>query len=218
MTVSEAGRPDTSDMIAVHQVFRSSFAAAPALIASSRGDEARRALIANYYDNVLAFLEVHHGGEELLVFSLLADRVPVAQDLLARMTDQHHDAMARLQATKGVTATWAASGDDAAVAAAESLAALGADLAIHLDEEEAEILPLAAAHLSAEEWGALPGHGMAAFSGDKVWLILGLIRENFTDSQRRAMLEHMPPPARAMWENMGEAAFGQLVGQVRQTG
>ena len=34
----------------------------------------------------------------------------------------------------------------------------------------------------------LPGHGMAAFDGDKIWLILGLIRERMNDEQRAAML------------------------------
>ena len=61
------------------------------------------------------------------------------------------------------------------------------------------MLPLAAEHLSVEEWGALPGHGMADFDGDKIWLILGLIRERMTDDQRAAMMAHMPPPALEMW-------------------
>ena len=46
------------------------------------------------------------------------------------------------------------------------------------------MLPLAAENLSMEEWGALPGHGMANFHGDKIWLILGLIRERMNDEQR----------------------------------
>ncbi len=40
------------------------------------GDEARRARIADYYDNVLWFLEAHHNGEEELVFPLLRERSP----------------------------------------------------------------------------------------------------------------------------------------------
>jgi len=31
------------------------------------------------------------------------------------------------------------------------------------------------------------------------------------------MLAHMPPPARQMWESMGEASFNELIAQVRQT-
>jgi len=217
--MSSAGipRPDTSDMVAVHQVFRTSLAAAPALVASTRGNEARQALIADYYGNVLAFLAVHHDGEELLVFSLLTERAPQSQELLTRMVAQHKQAVAAWEEAKAALARWSAQGDGAAVAAADALVSLGVVLQVHLDEEEVEVLPLASEHLSLEEWGALPGHGMANFGGDKVWLILGLIRENFTDAQRQNMLEHMPPPARAMWENMGEAAFAEMISAVRQT-
>ena len=58
---------------------------------------------------------------------------------------------------------------------------------------------------------------MAHFQGDKIWLIMGLIRENFTQAQSDMMLEHMPPPARQMWETMGETSFNDLIAQVRQT-
>jgi hypothetical protein len=64
----------------------------------------------------------------------------------------------------------------------------------------------------------LPGHAMGHFGGDKIWLIIGLIRENFSEAQRQMMLEKMPPPARQMWESMGQADFTDLIAQVRQTG
>ena len=92
--------------------------------------------------------------------------------------------------------------------------ALGAHLELHLTNEETNALPLAAEYLSPEEWGALPGHGMAAFDGDKIWLILGLIRERMNDEQRTAMLEHMPPPAVEMWTSFGEQAFKDLSTEV----
>ena len=88
----------------------------------------------------------------------------------------------------------------------------------HLDEEEADIVPLAAAHMNAAEWGELPGHAMAHFQGDKIWLIIGLIQENFTQEQSDMMLAHMPPPAREMWETVGERSFNELIALVRQTG
>jgi len=217
MTDLELPRPDTGDMVAVHQVFRSSLASAPALVGSARGEDARRALIADYFANILAFLEVHHEGEEQLVFPLLTERAPQCQALLARMATQHTDVVGTLDETKDVLTRWSKEGDDAADDTARSLQALGAALSTHLDEEEAEILPLAQEYLSLEEWGALPGHGMANFTGDKVWLILGLIRENFTPQQSAAMLEHMPLPALAMWQTMGESAFEAMIADVRQT-
>ena len=113
--------------------------------------------------------------------------------------------------------SWQARGDSEGPTLVRSLSALDAVLSPHFDQEEAEILPLAGDHLTLEEWGMLPAHGMANFKGDKVWLILGLIRENFTPEQHDAMLDGMPLLAREMWENMGEVSFNDLIMQVRQT-
>jgi Hemerythrin HHE cation binding domain len=202
-----APHPDTTDMLAVHGVFRDTLGAAPTLVGGiAPGDAERVDLIANYYENILSFLEVHHDGEERLVFPLLRER-DTAAALMDEMTEQHHEAVALLGETRAALAAWP--GGDAAgqKAAEERLCALGSHLGEHLDEEEAKVLPLAAQYLSMEEWGALPGHGMANFHGDKIWLILGLIRERMTDDQRAAMMAHMPPPALEMWTGFGEQAF-----------
>src|SRR5580658_718702 len=110
---SGAPRPDTTDMIAVHQVFRSSLASAPAYLASTRGDDARRALIADYYANLLAFLEVHHEGEEILVFPLLAERAPESSDIVATMASQHAEVHSRLDQAKSSLSGWSQGGDAA---------------------------------------------------------------------------------------------------------
>ena len=203
-----APRPDTSDMYAVHGVFRDTLGAAPTLVGGiAPGDEERVELIANYYENILSFLEAHHDGEEHLVFPLLRERCAGNEELINHMDDQHHEALALLGEAKVSLASWPG-GDAAAQAAAqERLNELCSHLLEHLDEEETKVLPLAAEHLSMEEWGALPGHGMANFHGDKIWLILGLIRERMTDEQRAAMMAHMPPPALEMWTGFGEQAF-----------
>ncbi len=201
-------RPDTDDMYAVHGVFRDSLSAAPTLVGGvAPGDAERAALIANYYENVLSFLEAHHDSEEQLVFPLLRERCTGSAALIDDMAEQHEEALALLAEARSSLAAWPAGDAAAQKAAAARLDALCAHLEEHLEEEEQNVLPLAAANLSVEEWGALPGHGMANFGGDKIWLILGLIRERMTDEQRAAMLEHLPPPALEMWTGFGEQAF-----------
>jgi hypothetical protein len=76
------------------------------------------------------------------------------------------------------------------------------------------MLPLCEEHVSVEESGALPGHVLRNYSGDKVWLILGLIRERMSQAQRDAMLLKMPPPVVEMWTGFGENAFQELMAQV----
>jgi hypothetical protein len=203
-------------MPAVHRAFRTSLASAPRFVASAAGDDERRALIANYYANVIDFLDVHHEGEEELVFPLLAERAPGSKGIVDVAFDDHHAVVGQMQTVKERVAAWQDKGDTAAQDLIDALRELDEILVPHLDREEAEILPLAGEHLSIEEWGALPGHAMGNFKGDKVWLIIGLVRENFTQAQRDMMLEHMPPPARQMWESVGEASFNQLIAEVRQ--
>ncbi len=206
--MAEQPRPDVSTMYAVHDVFRDTLGAVPRLVGGiAPGNEERAALIANYYDNILSFLEAHHDGEEELVFPLLRERCPGEGELVDRMAEQHHEAIRLLEEARAALSAWQ-SGDAASQKAAEdALVALHAQLATHLNDEEAQVLPLAEANLSPEEWDALPGHGFANFHGDKIWLILGLIRQRMNAGQRAAMLEDMPPPAVEMWTGFGENAF-----------
>jgi Hemerythrin HHE cation binding domain len=203
-----APRPDTRDMYAVHGVFRDTLGAGPTLVGGiAPGDAERVALIANYYENVLSFLEAHHDGEEKLVFPLLRERCDGAGALMDKMAEEHHEALELLEQTKVALAAWPGGDAAAQQVVQERIDELCSHLNEHLVEEELKVLPLAGDYLSMEEWGALPGHGMAAFDGDKIWLILGLIRERMTDEQRAAMMAHMPPPALEMWTGFGEQAF-----------
>lgn len=210
-------RPDTTDMMAVHRVFRQALATAPALIGGApRGDTARAGVVASYYDNVLRFLKVHHEAEDELVWPKLRQRCPADAVLVDRMVGHHEDVHGALDRAAALVPGWAVSADAAAAGElTAALAELGDRLIPHLDEEEERVVPLCAEHLTMEEWGQMPGHALAHYDGDKVWLILGLIRENMTQTQRDAMLEHMPPPPREMWLTMGNAAFDAFIAEVR---
>jgi hemerythrin-like domain-containing protein len=215
MASATTPRPDVSELIAVHGVFRDTLGEAPELVDGvAPGDSERLALVANYYDNILSFLEAHHDGEEEIVFPALRERCPDQQALLDRLDAEHKEAIALMEKAQGSLAAWAGGDTAAGDALAKDLEALRMQLEPHLDREENEALPLCAENLSVEEWGALTAHGMAAYHGDKIWLILGLIRERMTDAQRAAMLEHMPPPAIEMWTGFGEQAFNDLSNQV----
>ena len=212
-------RPDVTDMYAVHGVFRDTLGAAPRLIGDiAPGDAARVDQIANYYDNILYFLEAHHDGEEAIVFPRLRERCPDDAALLDSLEGEHKQALILLEDARRSLAGWPGADGETARRRRRrwrtSLEALRAQLVAHLDEEEARALPLCAENILAEEWGQLPGHALAGYQGDKVWLILGLIRQRMTQEQRDAMLEHMPPPPRDMWINFGENAFNELSAQV----
>lgn len=209
--------PDTTDLIAVHQVFREALANAGQLIeGTNTGDPERTAVIGSYYDNILRFLKVHHDAEDDLVWPKLMERCSARAALVKELISDHEQIHLSLERAETELALWTQSTDPAAASdLTAALAGLGEGLIPHLDTEDKEIIPLCSEYLSAEEWGEMPGHALAAYDGDKVWLILGLIRENMTQEQRDAMMAHMPPPARDMWINMGNAAFDEFIAQVR---
>ena len=218
MSAAALTRPDTSDMVAVHRVFRESLGVAPQLIGSVPGEDAERvAAVAGYYGDILAFLHVHHEGEDELLWPKLVERCPDEAEVVRRIAGQHDGVLTALQTAEAHLATWRSEPtiDNAATLAA-ALITLAVGLGAHLDEEERVILPLAADHLSAEEWGQLPAHGMRNFRGERIWLVMGLIREQMTDAQRAAMDAHMPPPVREFWVNSGEPMFVAFINDIRR--
>lgn len=218
MSAAALTRPDTTDMVAVHRVFRESLGVAPQLIGSVPGDDSERvAAVAGYYADILAFLHVHHEGEDELLWPKLVERCPDDADVIRRIAGQHEGVLTAMQAAEAHLETWKAepTTDNGATLAA-ALITLAVGLGAHLDEEERVILPLAADHLTQEEWGALPAHGLQNFRGERIWLVLGLIREQMTDEQRAAMDAHMPPPVREFWLNVGEPQFVRFITEIRR--
>jgi hemerythrin-like domain-containing protein len=215
MSDHSSSRPDVTEMKAVHRVFRDTLGAVPDLVGGvGSGDVERLGLISNFYENVLSFLHAHHQTEEELVFPLLRDRCPDDLALVERAAEQHEAVLASAAEAERAVAAWAKEGPSSQAAASGRLSTLGDLLGEHLDEEEQNLLPLCAANLTAEEWGAQPPRGISLFAGDKIWLILGLIRQRMTDTQRQDMLTHMPPPAVEMWTGFGEQAFNELMADV----
>ena len=202
-------RPDTNDMLAVHQVFRDALSAAPSLVGTvAPGDTARSAAVGTYYANVLAFLHSHHTGEDELVWPLLTARAGEHAAEVERVAGQHRDVDAAIARAEVLVGSWTTTPDAALTTAlTTALTDLHGLLVAHLDEEEQIVLPLAAEHLTIEEWGALPAHGMKSFTGDKLWLILGLLRDRMTQEQRDLMLAHMPPPLVEFWHQVGEPTY-----------
>ncbi len=217
MTDAGPPPPDTSEMIAVHKVFRQALDGASGLVGGvAEGDTDRARLIAGYYDEMLTLLTLHHDGEDLLVWPKLLERAPAQAELIRTAESQHQGIHEALERARAALRAWETAPD--AQQRASLVSALGGlepGLVAHLDNEEQTVLPLIGEHLTIEEWGELPAHAMRNYSGERIWLILGLVRENMNDAQRDMMLAHMPPPAVEMWTTNGETAFNSYMGEVR---
>jgi hypothetical protein len=214
-TQHEPSRPDVSELKAVHGVFRDTLDAAGSLLGGvASSDEQRRSLIANFYQNILAFLHAHHDSEEDVVFPLLRERCPDQISIVDHLAEQHVEVVELAGVAEDTLKEWGAGDPSSQARCVDNLAKLGSSLATHLDEEESKALQLCAEHLTIAEWATLPGHAMAGFEGDKIWLILGLIRQRMTQAQRDEMIVNMPPPAVEMWNGFGEQAFNKLIAEV----
>jgi hypothetical protein len=195
-------------MTAVHRVFRNAFAAAPRFIGSvADGDSERAQLVGGFFGDVIEFLRVHHESEDELLFPRLLQRA-ADPETVARIGAQHHDIETALgAAAERVTAFRNSGSAQAGAELVTAIAALDAAATPHLDEEERTVLPAVEQVITAEEWGELPGHALGAFRGEDMFLIIGLVREQFSDAQNAAMLEAMPPPAAEAWRTVGLDAY-----------
>lgn len=216
MTQTALYHTDTSDLHIPHGMFRGVFGPAAGIVESvAPGDAERVAAVSTYLDNALRFLDAHHEGEDAVVWPRLSERCPDQHALIAAMEGDHAAVHALRGEAGDALQAWSQSPDAAHTERlSRAVAALNEKLNAHFADEEREVIPLASAYMSPEEWGQLPGHAMQHFSGDKLWLVLGLIINQMTDEQRAAILPHMPPPVLAMWE-ANRSAYDELLARVR---
>jgi hypothetical protein len=208
---------DTSDMIAVHTVFRSAFDVAPELVGKVQPDDEDRAtLVSSFYRNVLAFLRVHQEGEDRLLWSKLLERCPRKTRLIRHAAAQHRRVDKAAGAAEAKLADWAAvPSPDRGNQLGDALTALGEELINHLNDEETNLLPLASRYISPAEWAELPAHEVDHFEGDKLWLLLGLTMENLAPARRDDVLAHLPLRTRNFWLNSGRPRFTSFIAEVR---
>jgi hemerythrin-like domain-containing protein len=209
---------DTRDMKGLHNVFREALDAATQLVGTAADGDTRRAeYVGTYYDNVLRLLHGHHEGEDELLTPKLAERCTAAEAAeVRRIAGQHDGVLGDLAAAEAAVASWRAQPEtDQRNAAVAALRQLQDSLAAHLAEEERVVLPIAARHINVAEWGELPAHGMRTFTGDKLWLIIGLVQEQMPAPAIVNMEAHMPPPVLEFWQSTGKRMFSDYIAVLR---
>ncbi len=202
---------DTTEMASVHRVFRNALNQVPQLVGPAAGDAERAETVGSYYANVLRLLHVHHESEDELLTPLLLERGTADEAAeISRIAAQHAEVRADIESAEARIGEFRADPTvDNAATLAGALATLNASLVAHLDEEESVAMPIAARYINVAEWGQLPAHGLQHFDGDKLWLILGLLRREMTDPQRANMDAHMPAPVAQFWTETGEGLYTQ---------
>jgi hypothetical protein len=75
-------------------------------------------------EGVWATLEIHHTGEDELLYPLLGERAPEHQALFARMEEQHHAVVESIQSAQAIAQAFGKTGAVAEATDAESQAVL----------------------------------------------------------------------------------------------
>ena len=216
-TAPELPLADATAMNRFHRILREALDAAPVLVGSVAADDNDRAdLVGSYYANVLNLLHAHHEAEDLTIFPLLVGRLPEHVDVITRVNAEHDAVLGALEPAEQIVAAWREQPSGAARdAAVEALASLRTILVAHLDHEEAEVVPLIALCINVAEWGEMSAVAFQRFSGDKPWLVIGLVQEQMLAAENATMEANMPPPVHDFWVGSGRAMFQDFVAELR---
>lgn len=202
-------RPQTEEMVIVHNVFRTHLAALPALIHDvADGDRERAVVLTDWLGELITGLHHHHVGEDELMWPLLVSRAPADTALVLKMEEQHGriaDLVSVVHSQSGVFASNGARPAGAALAA--SIAELNEVLAEHLGEEEAQILPIVEQVMTPAEWKMLADRGNASIPKERRLVFLGFMLHSANTDQRRMLMAQLPFPARVLWRLIGQRSF-----------
>jgi hypothetical protein len=209
---------DTRDMLAVHQVFRTEFAALPGLIADvPTGDLERAAVVGAHARLLLTMLQSHHHSEDLNLWPVIRARVPEHQGLVGTLEGQHAEVHALVETALTATDAWMAMADaDAGARAGRAIAEMSVALNEHLGQEEADLLPIAQQVMTGAEYFEVGAHSRAGLSQQDLTIALGLIEDVATPDQWDVIYGDLPPEGRAGWEQFGRPMYrgyrSQLLG------
>jgi hemerythrin-like domain-containing protein len=201
----------THDMVLVHRVFRREFTALPRMVRGvAEGDTAQGLLVAAHAQEMTELLQIHHAGEDDILWPLLHARAPLDVQLLERMHAQHVAISDRLAPVTEELQLWTQNPNSSRrTALAASLDLIPAPLIEHLDDEEAHVLPLAQRSLTATEWRRLAHHTIDALPKPRRLVFLGHILEDANATERTDFVRHVPVPARVAYRVIGRHNYAK---------
>lgn len=200
---------DTREMLAIHDTLRKEFASLPLRVKGTPVGETERAgIVGGHVILMLDILQVHHEGEDAVLWPLLEERAPDDIDEVERLKGQHVAMEETMVRARAQASAWMADPSiDNRSGLHTTLIALERELLDHLSHEETEILPVVAVTLTAEEFASLGAHSRAGLTQEQLTLALGMIVDDTSAELSGLILDAMPPEARAGFEQFGLPAY-----------
>jgi hemerythrin-like domain-containing protein len=187
-------------MAIIHRMFGQAYDESARLVrAAPAPPPGRVTFLADHIDFVVAALQIHHHGEDELLYPILIERVPDQAAMTEEVERQHEVIKAAQDNALAACAAWrqrptAETGE----ALAAALDNLNAEAQPHLDDEEQKVVPLAAVTLTQQEWDAMGKHAVAAIPRDKRGIAFGMILDPLDDADRAEMMRSLPAPVRML--------------------
>jgi len=208
---AKTARPDTAEMVFVHNSFRQQFRALPGLVrAVPDGDVRRAAVVVDFLAELTTALHHHHEAEDELMWPLLLELAPMDSALILTMEEQHERIAELYRRAEDDAAGFVRTADPGSGAElADTLTELIAALEEHLHDEEVHILPLVSEVMTVKQWEALGERGRAGIPKDRQLVFLGFLLAANTPERGREFLQKMPGPARIAWKLMGRKVFAR---------
>lgn len=201
---------DTSNMVMIHRLLRTSYAEAVELVAGVAPTDAERAQIVGDHVAGLAHrLHVHHHSEDVLLWDQLEARNPACATHVGHMRAQHQAmAGALAELTLAVVAWRATPSKKTRDSVSTALGSVNTLLIEHLGAEEKDILPVASAALSQAEWNKLGEHGRASVPKQMRLIQLGFILDSMTADEREAWTKkNLPAAIRLFYKLVGKSQY-----------
>lgn len=193
----------------IHRFFLWAYDEAPGLVHSTRpGDTERAQYVGEVLGNFDKVLQMHHEGEDQLMYPRLEERAPACALHVAQMLEQHRQVGELLEGIKPARRRWMDTADRAiGDELAERYDNLSAVLKVHLRREVTEVMPAVDRVLTEEEHQEVGQHGIKQF--DKKFLVayLGMVLASNPPPDQREMFKEIPLPVRLAYRVVGRGMY-----------
>ena len=213
-------KPETAWMLVLHRPLRRELGLmSDEVRAVAAGDTVKARLLARHIELFLRFLHIHHDGEDRLLWPALTMRVPMRNELIARIEGQHAAIAGLIAQVTPILPRWSRTAEvGGRDQLARTLRGLNAALVEHLDLEENAILPLVHEHITVGEWSALAQHTEDQIPKDpwRVSVLAGAILDGASPAERSWFLAQVPPPVRMYLRFVGLGVYERHIDSIRQ--
>ena len=163
------------------------------------------AALAELRDFLVAQLDSHHKAEDNVLWPMIEDRAPGAAEPLARLSGEHDQLEAALEALAAAPVD-----EPGRTALVDSAVAVRDLVHAHLDHEEPVLFPALREHLSEQAWEDFIRQVRATTPSVGAHLLVGFLEQVGTPEEVEILLRGMPAPVRAELREQAQETLGRL--------